>query len=65
MIDKPNLIAGKNYCLVCEKETYFSTEHDEDCNRCHHCMSLPYSQEDSRVLEQRAKWNKLNPKVTE
>ena len=53
MEDKPNLIAGKTFCLVCEKETYFTNEHDEDCLRCHHCMSLPYSQLDSRVLEHR------------
>ena len=63
MEDKVNLIAGKTFCLVCEKEIYFSTEHDEDCLRCHHCMSLPYSQLDSRVLEHRTEWNKINPEV--
>ncbi len=47
-------------CLVCQEEHDFNTLNDEDCLRCENCMSLPYSEVDSIVLEHREQWVEVN-----
>lgn len=50
----------ERYCLVCESMQIFDNAHDDDCNRCRNCMSLPYSEVNDIVLGHRKEWKELN-----